>query len=88
MVEVASFAIAYSVACRVAIHNNCCIISILNASSVNYSLKPYLTYASYLGLKDLPSGLGWPPLVDPNVVNAAFVNDSSVTYSFASPVDA
>lgn len=54
----ASFVVAYYVACRVVVHNNYYIMSSQNASSVNYSLRPYLTYASYLDREVLPSVQG------------------------------
>jgi hypothetical protein len=52
--EVASFIVAYYAAYRVVGHNNYYIMGSLNASSANYSLIPYLTYASCLDLKVLP----------------------------------
>jgi hypothetical protein len=51
---VASFVVAYCVACKLVTHNNYYIMGRLNASSVNYSLTPYLTYASCLDLEVLP----------------------------------
>ena len=50
----ASFIVAYYAAYRVVGHNNYYIMGSLNASSANYSLRPYLTYASCLDLKVLP----------------------------------
>ena len=54
-----------------------------SASSVNYSLRPYLTCASYLDLEVLPSVLGQPPSTDLNATDALFVDETSVKCNFA-----